>query len=353
MPLVYDELRQLAQRHLRRERAEHTLQRTALVNEAFLRLVKQQDVEWQSRSHFLALASQLMRRILVDHARGQHASKRGSGIKAISMDSTVAVFADNADTEGPRIGRCAGRGGRARGGLTAIDAALTRLEAFDPRQSKLVELALLRRVDDRRDRGRARHLPRPPSSANGRWRGRGCAASSHERASMTPERWSQIKELFYAALDLPPDERPAFLLRECAGDGRCGGTRQAARGARQTRPFLEQSATSLAPGVNDDAPGKPWIGRRIGPYQVVELLGTGGMGEVYKAVRPTSSSARRWRSSWSAAVTTRNRSWSASGRSGRSSRRSVIPNIARLLDGGATEDGLPYLVMELIEGRAH
>lgn len=140
MPLVYDELRQLAQRHLRRERAEHTLQRTALVNEAFLRLVKQQDVEWQSRSHFLALASQLMRRILVDHARGQHASKRGSGIKAISMDSTVAVFADNADTGGPRIGDALAVAVEPAVDLTAIDAALTRLEAFDPRQSKLVEL---------------------------------------------------------------------------------------------------------------------------------------------------------------------------------------------------------------------
>jgi RNA polymerase sigma factor (TIGR02999 family) len=140
MPLVYDELRQLAQRHLRRERAEHTLQRTALVNEAFLRLVKQQDVEWQSRSHFLALASQLMRRILVDHARGQHASKRGSGIKPISMDSTVAVFAEDGAADNPRIGDALAVAIEPAVDLSAIDAALTRLEAFDPRQSKIVEL---------------------------------------------------------------------------------------------------------------------------------------------------------------------------------------------------------------------
>src|SRR4051812_12740661 len=140
MPLVYEELRQLAQRHLRRERAEHTLQRTALVNEAFLRLVNQRQVEWQSRSHFLALASQLMRRILVDHARGEHAAKRGSGIKPISMDSTVAVFAGDGDTEGQQIGDALAVAVEPAIDLTAIDAALTRLGAFDVRQSKIVEL---------------------------------------------------------------------------------------------------------------------------------------------------------------------------------------------------------------------
>jgi RNA polymerase sigma factor (TIGR02999 family) len=140
MPLVYEQLRQLAQRHLRREPADHTLQRTALVNEAFLRLVNQHNVEWQSRSHFLALASQLMRRILVDHARRQHASKRGSGVKAISMDSTVAVFAEDGDAEAPQIGDALAMVAEPEVDLTAIDAALTRLEAFDVRQSKVVEL---------------------------------------------------------------------------------------------------------------------------------------------------------------------------------------------------------------------
>jgi len=140
MPLVYEELRKLAQGHLRRERAEHTLQRTALVNEAFLRLVNQQQVEWQSRSHFLALSSTLMRRILVDHARSQRAAKRGSGVKAISMDSTVGVFAEDGESEGLRIGDALAVSEDATIDLAAIDDALTRLEKFDPRQSKLVEL---------------------------------------------------------------------------------------------------------------------------------------------------------------------------------------------------------------------
>ena len=77
--LLYQELRALAQRHLRRERPNHTIQRTALVNEAFVRLVSQQSVDWQSRAHFFALASNLMRRVLVDHARARLASKRGGG----------------------------------------------------------------------------------------------------------------------------------------------------------------------------------------------------------------------------------------------------------------------------------
>src|ERR671931_1353484 len=84
--LLYRELRSLAQRHLRRERPNHTIQRTALVHEAFVRLVSQQSVDWRSRAHFFALASTLMRRILVDHARARLSSKRGGGTPVVSLD---------------------------------------------------------------------------------------------------------------------------------------------------------------------------------------------------------------------------------------------------------------------------
>src|SRR5512139_3753781 len=84
--LLYDELRQLAQRALRGERPDHTIQRTALVNEAFMRLVAQNSVDWQNRSHFFALASSLMRRILVDYARARHAQKRGGHAELLSLD---------------------------------------------------------------------------------------------------------------------------------------------------------------------------------------------------------------------------------------------------------------------------
>src|SRR3954453_12748403 len=86
MPLVYAELRRLAGSHLRRERSDHTLQSTALVHEAFLRLVNQRDVHWRSRAHFYGIAAQMIRRILVDHARSQQAGKRGSGAIRLELD---------------------------------------------------------------------------------------------------------------------------------------------------------------------------------------------------------------------------------------------------------------------------
>lgn len=137
MPLVYDDLLRMAQAHLRRERPGHTLERTGLVHEAFLKLVDQRNVHWQSRAHFLGLASQLMRRILVDHARARHAAKRGAGVQAISLDDTlerVAAEGGAADA----IDVLADNGGSVD--LVAIDQVLTQLEQFDPQQGRIVEL---------------------------------------------------------------------------------------------------------------------------------------------------------------------------------------------------------------------
>ena len=125
--LLYRELRSLAQRHLRRERSNHTIQRTALVHEAFVRLINQQSVDWRSRGHFFALASTLMRRILVDHARARLSSKRGGGqtvesLEAIDDDGTVDESADSDEN------------------ITAIDGALTRLAAVDDRQVQIVQM---------------------------------------------------------------------------------------------------------------------------------------------------------------------------------------------------------------------
>src|SRR5437764_13834840 len=86
MPLVYGELRRLASAYLRRERADHTLQSTALVHEAFMRLVDQREVHWKSRAHFYGIAAQMIRRILVDHARNRQAGKRGSGVIKLGLD---------------------------------------------------------------------------------------------------------------------------------------------------------------------------------------------------------------------------------------------------------------------------
>jgi RNA polymerase sigma-70 factor (ECF subfamily) len=122
VPVLYDELRRLASHHLRRERPNHTLQTTALVHEAYLRLMNQSGVEWKNRSHFFGVASQLMRRILVDYARGRHAAKRAGDLAKVSLEDVVAVSGKNP------------------GELLALDEILTRLSAVDSQQAKIVEL---------------------------------------------------------------------------------------------------------------------------------------------------------------------------------------------------------------------
>jgi RNA polymerase sigma factor (TIGR02999 family) len=122
MPLVYDELRRLAQAHLKNERQGHTLQSTALVHEAYLRLVDQKQVRWQNRAHFFALASQMIRRILVDHARAHKASKRGEGAPNLSLDEALGV------PDGKSLD------------LIALDDALSGLASIDPQQERIVEL---------------------------------------------------------------------------------------------------------------------------------------------------------------------------------------------------------------------
>jgi RNA polymerase sigma factor (TIGR02999 family) len=122
MPLVYDELRRLARNYLRRERLSHTLDSAALVHEAYLRLVDLRRVRWQNRAHFFGIAAQLMRRILVDHARKRHAAKRGAGEARLSLDPPLAWSTP------PQMD------------LIALDDALNRLALLDAQQSKIVEL---------------------------------------------------------------------------------------------------------------------------------------------------------------------------------------------------------------------
>lgn len=120
MPQVYDELRRIAAHLLRREPAGHTLQPTALVHEAYLRMIDQTRVDWQNRAHFFAIASQMLRRVLVDHARAKHRAKRGSGRVVLSLQE-VPVPARDVD-------------------VVALDEALTELARIDPQQARIVEL---------------------------------------------------------------------------------------------------------------------------------------------------------------------------------------------------------------------
>jgi RNA polymerase sigma factor (TIGR02999 family) len=120
-PLVCAELHHLARRYMRRERPNHTLQTTALVNEAYVRLIDQRDVRWQNRAHFFAIAAQMMRRILIDHAR-KHVSAKGGGTGKLSLEE-VAVLSDERAAE-----------------LVALDEALESLAKIDERKSKIVEM---------------------------------------------------------------------------------------------------------------------------------------------------------------------------------------------------------------------
>ena len=122
LPVVYDELRDLAARYMQRERKDHTLQPTALVHEAYLKLVDQTRVDWQGRAHFFAVAAQAMRRILIDHARQNRAAKRGGGRERIVLDEKLVA------------------GSRQEEDLLALEDALVKLAKLDPRQARIVEL---------------------------------------------------------------------------------------------------------------------------------------------------------------------------------------------------------------------
>ena len=125
-PLVYRELHQIASRYLSRERRDHTLQSTALVHEAFVKLVDQRRVDWQNRAHFFAIAAQLMRRVLVDYARRTGRVKRGGDVERVTLDDALVP--------GP-----SGRG-LALEDILSIDHALEELHQLDPRQSQIVEM---------------------------------------------------------------------------------------------------------------------------------------------------------------------------------------------------------------------
>ncbi len=122
VPLVYDELRRIARRYMKREPAGHTLETTALVNEAYLRLIEQKGMKWQNRAHFFAISAQLMRRILVSMARARQADKRGGEARQVSLDEALVISEERAAE------------------LVALDEAMNELAALDPRRTRVVEL---------------------------------------------------------------------------------------------------------------------------------------------------------------------------------------------------------------------
>jgi RNA polymerase sigma-70 factor, ECF subfamily len=122
LPLVYTELRRMAARYLRRERAGHTLQPTALVHEAYIRLIDQENKDWRNRAHFLAIAAHMMRRVLVDHARSRNYQKRGGGAARVALDEAFVFAAERSDE------------------IVALDDAMNALAAVDQRKCQVVEM---------------------------------------------------------------------------------------------------------------------------------------------------------------------------------------------------------------------
>lgn len=123
LPLVYDELRRLAKNYLNRERSNHTLQPTALVHEAYLRLIGQKEIEWQNRAHFFGVSARLMREILIEYARGRNRQKRGGEFKTqIALDENISFSQQN------------------QLDVVAVDDALSKLEKLDERQARIVEM---------------------------------------------------------------------------------------------------------------------------------------------------------------------------------------------------------------------
>jgi RNA polymerase sigma-70 factor, ECF subfamily len=123
LPLVYDELRRLADNYLRRERVDHTLQPTALVHEAYLRLIGQKPIDWQNRAHFFGVAARLMREILIEYARARNRFKRGGGFKTIIALDDAVSFSSEKQLD-----------------VIALDEALSQLENLDERQARIVEM---------------------------------------------------------------------------------------------------------------------------------------------------------------------------------------------------------------------
>jgi RNA polymerase sigma factor (TIGR02999 family) len=157
MLLVYDELCRLARSYMRRERPGHTLATTGLIHEAYLRLIDQQ-VEWKSRAHFFRIAAQMMRHVLVDHAKSHHRAKRGGGAIKLSLDE-VALVSKTPDMD-----------------LVALDEVLNRLEVLDPQRGRIVELRFFAGLSNGKRPKFLSFLPRPCSD-NGPAPGRGSTMS--------------------------------------------------------------------------------------------------------------------------------------------------------------------------------
>ena len=334
LPVVYGELRRAARRSLRRERPNHTLSGTALVNEVYLQLVDQTAVRWQNRAHFFGIAAKLMRQILVQHARRHQTAKRGGGQYLLALDEAAVV-----PTERPVD-------------LVALDEALSNLAERDARKSRIVELRFFGGLSTEET---AEVLGISPRTVKREWR-LAKAWLYHEltaeKAMIQNDDWQRVDDLLQSALDCEPSQRASFLDEACAGDHALRQHVEALLAAdHEASDFLERPAIEAGTLLAIEAASGSLVGRRIGAYRILRELGRGGMGEVYLAERAD----EQFRKQVAIKLVKHGMDSNAILHRFRSERQILAsldhPHIATLLDAGTTDDGLSYFIMEYVEGQ--
>ncbi len=323
MPLVYDDLRRVAHRHMAGERDPHTLQTTALVNEVYLRLVDSKQATLKDRAHFFAISARAMRQILVDSARSRRALKRGADVRLIELDETIAATAVFA------------------GDLIALDDALNALAAFDTRKGQVLEMRIFGGLSAGGDRWRLADFHR---YRDARHDSLAAARTGPGEPPWTAERWREIERIYNLALEQPADRRSTFLEQICAGDYELRQEVESllahAEGAEE---FVNAAAQAIAGMPGDSA------GMAIGRYSLLQKIGEGGMGEVWLAEQREPVRRRVALKLVKAGMNTREVMARFE-----SERQALAlmdhPGIAKVFEAGTTPQGAPYFAMEYVAG---
>ena len=328
MPLVYQELRKLAHQYLRKEGKGCTIQTSDLVHEAYLRLVDQREVNWQNRAHFFGIASELMRRIIVDRARRRRRVKRGGGATPITLDQSLAMSEPAVD-------------------VIAIDEALDKLALIDERKARIVELRFFGGLEVDETAAFLKSLRRP-SCAIGSWRKHGFTAN----CVMNPERWQKLDELFHSALEHRGDARAAFLAAACDRDDELLQELESMlTHHQQAEDFMELPAYGIEAQslVSGERSSQTLVGKTLGPYDVLGELGRGGMGEIYLAFDNNLQRqvALKFLRDDLTADKPRLRRFNQEARAASALNH---PNILTIYEAGELE-GLQFIATEFVEGR--
>ncbi len=345
MPLVEGELRRIAARFMRRENDNHTLQTTALVNEAYLKLIDQKQTSWQNRAHFFALSAQLMRRVLLDHARKQHRAKRGGD--AIYVDlAEVALVAPAVNEE-----------------IIALDEALNKLAAFDEVKSQIVEM---RHFGGLTVEEVAEVLKISPVTVMRHW---SLAKSWLQRelrgldndsvfgsfvayVNMNPLFWEKIEEIYHSALEVGEEKRADYLEKLCADDTELYSEVESLLAeAEQEDSFLSSSILSAGLAAINEKQEIIKAGRQIGRYKIKLLIERGGMGDVYLAEDTNLRRSVALKSTLCRIYLKSLTAFSVFGR-----KRTLFPRFLIRMSPRSTNSVKPiklyYLVMEYIDGKS-